>query len=230
MLSQFREAAKETNKSIHTLWADVLDVHVDDVQFALCEVASLLPAIAYEVERANRPELTETLTQHGDAWASPDLSTDHLALRVPGPGPDIVDYSALLALGMVSALLSTNSEVTELTEENAASLRTQLQGAVDEVLSSDDLPRSVQALILSRLHDVIWSLDHLIVTGADGVSAATERLVGALLFARVDEDAASSSAFTKVVNVAKFAWDLLRKGPEMQEMIESWTKITELMP
>lgn len=231
LLTSYRLEAGGDTAAVHDVWKAVLNVNDENLPLALCEVAALIPAIEGEVEKANQSELATALSQYRRAWSLPILSSDIHPRQSPGPGADYVDQSALAALGVVSVLLSaTASEVRLPDPGDLDALRQQFDSALGEVLKADDLPPSLRAVMIARLHDMTWALDHINVAGPDGVSAAIERLVGAIALLQPDENVASSPSFTHFFKVVRFAWEMFRKGPEVAKAVEGWSSIVPSLP
>jgi hypothetical protein len=78
---------------------------------------------------------------------------------------------------MSSLLSRTASEGYVPNDEKVQSLRVKLDEAIERVLADDDLPADLRQILLRRLHEMIWALDHVRVVGPDGVQAVAELLV-----------------------------------------------------
>jgi hypothetical protein len=228
LLSRYQAvASSDVSLPVHNVWMAVLEIDEAELPTALCEVASLVTAIEFEAFRTDSEELKTALKQHRRAWTLPILSTDAHPRQNPGPGPSYVDEKALSALGLVSAYLSRlSSQVRVPDSAQIDALKQQIAGALDEVLRAKDLPGEIRMILVARLHDIIWALDHLRISGPEGVAAAVERLIGAIFLAAPEEaaKAGKSSAFDHVVNVIRFAWGLFRKGPQVSGAIEGWSE------
>jgi hypothetical protein len=230
LLSRYRAvASSDASLPVHNVWMAVLEVNETELPAALCEVASLVSAIELEAFRTDREELKSALEQHRRAWTLPILSSDVHPRQNPGPGPSYVDEKALASLGLVSMLLEGSSQVHVPDTAQIDALKQQIAVALDEVLRAQDLPGEIRMILLERLHDIIWALDHLRVSGPDGVVAAIERLIGAIAL-RNPEGAEKSSTFSHISQVIRFAWELFRKGPEVSRAIEGWSNVVASLP
>jgi hypothetical protein len=232
LLSRYRTvASNDASLPVHSVWMAVLDVDETELPAALCEVASLVSAIELEAFRTDRAELKNLLEHYRRAWTLPILSSDMHPRQMPGPGPGYVDENALASLAVVSMLLESSSQVRVPDPAQVEALKQQIVAALDEVLRAQDLPGEIRMVVVARLHDIIWALDHLLVSGPDGVVAAIERLIGAIVLQNPDpEEAEKSSTFGHVFHVIRFAWELFRKGPEISRAIEGWSNVVASLP
>jgi hypothetical protein len=68
-------------------------------------------------------------------------------------------------------------------QEQIADLRDSVAEAIAAVTADPNLDLNVRTLLIKRLHDVLWSLDHVQVMGADGIADACDRLAMAVAWA-----------------------------------------------
>jgi hypothetical protein len=165
--------------SIQQAWVKTLGGSRGSVTRALAGYAGLLDEIDRRVSRLNDPAAVSAFEHYAPIWAN-ILFQPNQALTTDSRG--LVDPGALAALGMVSALLGHESPDIELPEAaKVGELRTNLISAIDMVRGDATIPSDLRALLVARLHDMLWSLDHLDTVGTEGVRAAAERLAGALV-------------------------------------------------
>jgi len=228
LLSNFRARA-DPSKSLLSVWAEVLEADGADLPLAQCEAASVLVDLRRVVDELDRPEITEVVDQYYGSWAESLLLRRSPSNQTPSAGVDAVDLQALLALGMVSALLSLNFTDAQVpTSEQVSSLRVQIQGALDALRDDQALSENLKVAMLARLTDLLWALDRLTIGGPEAVSAATERLLGALVMFQADPG--KSTSLGLVMTVARFAWSAFTKAPQALEALEAWHKVAAALP
>lgn len=163
------------NVSVQEAWSRALEVQGDDVWATLGEVATLLPRIERALIASDNADQLDAFRHWQALWAWPIFAPDR---PFGNESTGLVDSGALQALSSMSSLLSrTASEGYVPNDEKVQSLRVKLDEAIERVLADDDLPADLRQILLRRLHEMIWALDHVRVVGPDGVQAVAELLV-----------------------------------------------------
>ncbi|MBO3094699.1 hypothetical protein [Cellulomonas dongxiuzhuiae] len=221
LLTEFQEHAHE-NRSITHTWALTLDCDPSEVVVALGEVAGLLADIRRVVGRIDSPGATELLLHFGEKWAGVIFTPDR---NMTQGSHGLVTHAELAALAGLSALLSsTASEGAVVDMKVTAELRSTLLDVLQEVRADSGLPADLRAILVARIHDMLWAIDHLATVGADGVKAAAERLAGALAI-RPNSADKQHPIVAKVLSAAGKAWTFFTMGPKVQQSLEGWNGI-----
>lgn len=211
---------EEGNVSVRNAWGEVLGVSgATAVNREIARVAALLPDIEREVRRVNDPHITQMYEHCVPFWQRAVLSTDR-GWTTKSAG--LVDPGALASLGGMAALLSAHGlSVVVPSSDRVEALRQEVSEALAEVRHPDTpLPLEIRRLIVARLHDILWALDHITVTGAEGVQAATERFGSALAIR--GQTAGSGGVVQKVWSVVGRVWAAVAFPGEAVEAIEGW--------
>lgn len=200
----------------------VLNCDEDGVMFALGEVGGLLADLRRVVERLEDPGASDLLAHFGADWANVVFTPD----RKMGQGSsDLVAPGGLAALGVLSSLLtSTASEGTVVDLDHVVDLRDSLNATLQEVRADTEIPADIRAILVARLHDMLWAIDHLTTVGAQGVKAAAERLAGAMAI-RPDPTDRQRPIVQKVLAAAGRAWTFFTLGPKAQQSLEGWNEV-----
>lgn len=218
-------AAGKGNSGIWTVWSEVLGVEGDKL------TADFLYAFALiaEIERA----LAITGAQH-QQWQYKIHSHEWVKAFAPvgsGTGQQVVDGdtsdAARAALGSIASHLRDNLPEGNIPlVEGVTSLRDVVRAAIDEVLADDTLPMQLQDLLLRRLHDALWALDHIAVTGAEGVASACDRLAMVYAWAsRTPETDTDGSIWNKVKDIVVGGYALIGFGDTMYGGYQAWLAI-----
>lgn len=230
LLTAYRQTAHR-EKSILQTWAAVLNVE-DDVAAAveLCTVAMLIPQLKTAIDRSGDEQQRMVFAHHVYAWASPIIFPEHHGRQSPSAGIDLVDPGALVVLGGVSSFLdATATEGHFPTDQQVSELRQQIAEAIVGVTDDSDLPVEIRKLLLDRLSDILWALDHLRIVGPEGVTAAAERLGGSVIVQTSDE-VRRRGIVKKVLQAASAAWIVFKLGPTVQTSIEGWKEVLDALP
>lgn len=204
--------------AIRTVWAKVLEVDEANVSYALAEWAGLLDDIARLVRRVDDPVVNDAIQHWGPVWANV-LFLPSQATSVGSTG--LVDAGALSTLGMVAGLLSQSAPEGVLPDDAALEgLTVAIVDALAAVKADTTLPAEVAAILVARLHDMLWAVDHLATVGAEGVTAAAERLAGR--FPLPGDGQVRHPIVAKVMAVAGMAWAVFKVGREVPEALEGW--------
>lgn len=204
--------------AISTVWMKVLEVDEGGVSYALAEWAGLLADIARLVRRVDDPVVNDAMQHWGPVWAD----VLFLPARATSAGSTgLVDPGALSALGMVAGLLSQSAPEGLLPDDAALDeLGTAILDALAAVRADTTLPAEVAVILVARLHDMLWAIDHLATVGAEGVTAAAERLAGR--FPLPGDGQIRHPIVAKVMAVAGMAWAVFKVGRDVPEALEGW--------
>ncbi|GAA3515215.1 hypothetical protein [Georgenia daeguensis] len=217
---------ESAGRPIMDAWAAVLGANRASINEEMAGVAALLNDLKRVVERIDDPTTTQMYRHYMPEWSRSVLSPGSSW----GAGSNgLVDVGALATLGGLATLLSVmGSEGSIPDEQSVADLRESLESALAEVRADGGLPPEVRRLLVARLHDMLWAIDHLNVMGPEGVKAAAERLAGAVA---VSSDLRRSGpVVTKVLEVAGRLWTAFTFPGQVGEAIEGWNQVKELLP
>lgn len=208
------------NVSITTAWAATLGVNKNEVVLVMPDVAAILSDLNRVVARVNNAGAQGMLDHFGREWTRAVFTPDHSGGQ---PSDGLVTSAGLAALTGLASLLSTLAgEGPTPDEEERADLASALREAIEEVTTDKTVPLEVRTLLVSRLHDMLWALDHLRTVGPDGVKAAAERLAGAVATWPVPADR-KRPMVDKALRLAGRAWTLFTVGGDGPASIEGWT-------
>lgn len=230
LLSEYRSVAN-TDVTIHQTWANVLNVAEGDVPIALAEVAALIPAIERLVNDSGQVEQVEVWKTFGRTWAIPVMTEQH-PRQGPSPGPDLVNPSALAALGGLSAYFSSIApEGVVPDQDRVAELRADVSSLLADLVEDQSLPPELKVAINARLHDVLWAMDHVRVGGPGAVQQATERLLGQIIIHSESTPEARKSGFLKkVLKAIGVVWVAYKAGPEAHAALQGWQDVLKELP
>ncbi|MCK5928521.1 MAG: hypothetical protein KAG80_10040 [Nocardioides sp.] len=233
LLTAFEEHAG-SNTTINSAWCEALRVEPAELLPMLGEVAALLGDVREAVKRSGRSELQDLHDEFAAQWAVPIFThgRNPSGDRGNGQSGGLVDRAALVALGALAInfeLVEPDGNIPD--EEARAALTSGLSDLLEQVASDTELSADLRAAISTRLHDILWAIDHVTIVGPDGVEAAVERLVGqALIFTAGDQRSRSSGVFRRTLETAARVWSAFRAPGETREAIEGWQSILELLP
>lgn len=190
------------------------------VPMHLWEVAALVPSAYAAVSESDQGVAYRALWDH---------HLDHLTepfTQGLDYGAERLDAAALVALNAVSAFLSTSAnEGVVPDDEQREALRDELLVAIEETKASDEVPSEVRQLIIERLHQIIWALDHVHIGGPAAVTVAVERLAGSLAIR--GREVAESAPAKRSWGTAKKVLAAFMGGPAARLALESWLKVGE---
>lgn len=225
LLRAYQESASE-DESILVTWAGVLGV--EDHPTALAQlpyVAALLPAIDQAVGLSGQGELQQLVATFRPFWLRAVFFPEWHGVQTPSPGAQLIDEGSLAALGGLSVHLSaTASEGLIPPEASVRDLRGTVLEAIDHLKGADELAAAVRELLLARLHEVLWALDHLSMGGPGAVTAATERLAGAVAV-QVPQSERVKSPVARLLAVVGAVWVVFKHGPEAKDALVAWTEV-----
>jgi hypothetical protein len=219
LLDEYQEVVTVT-PTVEQAWGKVLETDNRAVVVdAMAEMAGLVAAVNAAVRRQGRSAYQNMCAHHIRAWASPFLSDLEA-------GSQHVDSSAMVALNAVSDFLSERaSEGSVPDEEERQSLRDELLAVIEETRDTADAPAEVRQLIVERLHQIVWALDHLHIGGPGAVTAAVERLAGSLIISH--PEVAKNPPDKRTWKVLNKVWSAFRAGPAVLVALEAWPDVAE---
>ena len=190
------------------------------------EVAVILYDLNRVVARLNDPGAKGMVDHFGKEWTRAVFTPDFQGGQ---PSDGLVSPAGLAALTGLASLLSTLAgEGASPDEAQQGDLASALREAIAEVTTDATVPLEVRTLLVSRLHDMLWALDHVRTVGPDGVKAAAERLAGAVATWPVPGDR-KRPLVGKMLTLAGRAWTLFTVGADGPASIEGWTDIAGLI-
>ncbi len=233
-LRRYREVAGN-DKTILATWAEVLMVTDEgEALTLLTHVAAQVPQIEEAINRLGGEEEHRNLLNHyAWAWLQPVFFPEHVARQTPSPGKALVDSGAMHSLGFLALHLSrVASEGAVPPRNEVEDLRGDLQLLAESVRTDLDLPPLLRSVILNRLNDIAWAVDHVEFGGPGAVKAAVERLAGSIA---ITHEAKAEGPVRNFVNervspVMEKAYGLFSAGPKTQASIEAWSNIAGMLP
>lgn len=200
-------------------WADVFNVEHDAVAENVAEAFGLVGEINRALAATGDAHQRAVFDHHKEAWTRAFIPGSSGWHQVVNDG--IASTDSRIALGGIASHLRSESPEGQLpTEAQQDSLRELARQAIEAVLEDETLEEQIAEVILLRLHDIIWALDHIAVKGPDGVAAACDRLVIAVVTAgrdlpaegspsENDEQRSRRSLLDRLLNVAATANEII---------------------
>lgn len=225
ILATYRGNAS-TNAAIWTTWKATFNTESDhDTMVLLGKSAALLGDVQVAVERAGHPLMTDLFGQHRDRWGSTLWTSTNLHAR-PSPGESHVDMDSLLALGSLAVFLETRVvDGTVPAAEVMDPLKDEVRSLIDAVSTDASLPAELRLIILERLHDITWAMDHVWLGGPDAIQAAIERLIAQIVFRTSEAERQQAQPFLKrLFDVAGNIWKAFLTGDQAIKAMENYTK------
>jgi hypothetical protein len=216
VLSQFQQHS-HAQKTVDDCWAESLDVPAADVPDVLGPLLGLIPKVSTTLESLGRPRLLQTCERYKAAWSKPFLS------RQNGSANLVDDDSMHALLGIAETISQSGRHRVPISDAEQRRLSELLQEAREEVLQDLNLPRELRALMLSRIGEMLWALDHLQVVGMDGLQEAMERLT--TVVGTAPKPVREKTAWKKAVVALGAAWVVFSHGADVQDNLEAWREI-----
>lgn len=231
LLTAFKDVANPQHSIIAT-WAMVFEAESDEEVISwLCEAAGLIGEIDKAISTCGDDDQRALFSHHVLDWAQPVIFPAYLGNQTPSQGSKIVNVSALLALGSVSAYLSAAMPHDNIpAEDNIYDLRRQIQDSIDCVIVATGIPEIFKKQLLDHLYAIAWALDHLRIAGPEGVIGATERLLGWSALNRPAPKSDSHGLVTKTLKTVGFVWATFKGGPAIHSALEAWHSIWVMLP
>lgn len=224
-LERFADAASD-KVSVITAWSLALNVESDEVPRAVARASNLLNEVEQAVRYLHQPRQEQLVALFMPRWSRPFFPTDRPWTH---PSHQLITFDSITVLGSLGdtmSILSPRGVVP--TAEQDASIRESILSAIEAVRGDTDVPHSLRVVMLQRLHDVLWAMDHLEVAGPGGVRAATERLMGAVFMQAPTE--AQRPLVMQVWTAARGAWLAFTGGAEAQEALGTWEAFFKALP
>jgi hypothetical protein len=221
LLNAYQEEVS-TSGQVKYVWSHVLgtDERVALLK-AIAEMGTLVAEVYEAVSLQGRSAYQDMCDLHITHWTQPfrdDLEAS----------PSHVEKAALVALNAISDFLSERASEGSLPDdEERQSLRDELLAVIEETKNTEDTPAEVRQLILERLHEIVWALDHLHIEGPGAVTAAVERLAGSLVI--MGREAAQSAPAKQSMSIGLKVWCAFASGPAVQKALEAWPDVVERM-
>ncbi|WP_409485032.1 hypothetical protein [Arsenicicoccus dermatophilus] len=201
VLERYAEVLPERRGSGYdAVWVETLQLDGSyAVTLAVAQAFSLIPEIAKALTITDDPANTRLFHLFASEWSKPFLPTNSGRDQVVGDAA--VSEHAMAALSSIASHLQDNlPEGPALEEMTVTDWREQILPLIEDLRDDAGLPPQDRALLIARLHDILWALDHVDVMGTEGVRAATERLAMAYLHAHLqtataagDDDASATT-------------------------------------
>ncbi|MEU5033282.1 hypothetical protein AB0G48_03890 [Streptomyces rubiginosohelvolus] len=227
VLSLFMEQ-QESGQAIQTVWAGTLGVSETQVPVELCRLAGLVPQIVETVHLGADEHQVDNVDYWSPRWAAVLTTSAQSGANATG----FLKEDMLRNLGMTASYLSLVApEGVIPDDEQLESLRGQVASLLEEARAADKLPLQLRTVLVRRLHDISYALDHVLVVGPDGVQAAVERLMCSLAASDTDGSDADGpdGILTRVRAAAGVVYGAFLFGPTAYQAIEGWGNIGQRM-
>jgi hypothetical protein len=223
LLEQYRRIAKNDVSIINT-WKQVLDVADDEATIKqLCHITSLLGSIDIAISAYGDEGLREQFDHHFQALAAAVVFPSSVGSQTPSVGVHLIDINALMALRGISSYLTMAMPAHTLpSKEEIASLRKNIQEAIERVAEADDFSDGLRKQLLHHLHAVAWALDYIRIAGPDGVDEAAERLLGWSVMNDGKSNSPASKLIKDILPIVGAVWLAFKAGPVVHAAIEGW--------
>ena len=182
----------------------------------------LIPQIRATLQSLGKDRLLPTHDEYRASWASPFLTRQNNS-------NGLVDVHAMHALMGIAETIDASGGGALVIEQSARDrLRQALVSAMNEVRLDGDLPRELRSLLLTRLGDLLWALDHYDIQGVDGLQAALERLMAVV--ATCPQPARDRPSWRAALAPLAIAFTIFSQGASIEENAASWGRmIPEVM-
>lgn len=197
------------DQGYNAVWAETLGVDAKGVTSAVAGVFGLIHDIDAALAITDDDYMIRLVDRYRDDWALavvPQASGRSQALK-HGPSEAGLD-----ALGAVASHLRSNLPEGVIPDgEATATLRSQVETLISELRKDDSIPDEVRIVMVGRLHDLAWALDHVEIGGAGAVQVALDRLVLAYAVRHQQEahTDAEASIWKRIVKVCQTASELI---------------------
>lgn len=199
--------ATHGNHGYDAVWAETLGIDRTEVTSAVAGVFGLIHEIDAALAVTGDEDMVRIANRYRDDWALavvPHGSGRGQALQ-QGPTDAAVD-----ALGSVAShLRNTLPEGLIPDEQEAAELHEQVAQLIGDIRDDESIPHEIRTVMLARLHDLAWALDHVELGGAGAIQAALDRLVLAYMVHNGGSGEAERTAWGRAWEKAKAASDLI---------------------
>lgn len=174
---------KQAGRGYDAVWAEVLGVAGGAVTESVAQAFGLIGEIDRALSTTGDEFQRRNFELHKENWSRAFLPMSSGRSQVVNSGE--TSEAARAALGGIASHLRDNlSEGRVPTEDERAELRELVSQLIEEVRVDDTLPMHIADLMLRRLHDMSWALDHIEIMGADGIASAAERMAVAYVVAK----------------------------------------------
>lgn len=222
ILSEFSEVASNAI-TVGDAWRTVLGVEGEDVYSALGGVAGLLPKIEQALRASDNEDAVDSFRHYQEPLARPIMFPDR---KIDAASHGLVSHDALHSLRFLAKLLSRSASEGNVPDQEALDqLRDQVKLALDTVWDADDLEPRIRQIILQRLEEVLYAIQHFKITGPDGIMSGLERLIPYVGEVEGEE----SKAKTSVRESFTMAWTMFKAVPTVYQTIEAGGKIVRLI-
>lgn len=176
---------KGVSSGWRAVWGTALDVEPNRVAIEVGLAFGLIGQVEQALRVTDDEHQLRQFELHHDEWARPFVPHSSGQVQVIHGGE--VSAVAMGALGgIASHLRAMLPEGAMPSDESLRDLREQTQKLIDEVVECAALPMEVREVLVRRLHDLQWAMDHVRMMGAEGIRAAVERLAMAYAAAVYD--------------------------------------------
>ena len=183
--------------SIMEVWRKTFgDSDYEEVRTHLMQVIALMGLVAQQLQGLEKPAYAKSFADVGPVLLACTVLPDVGTSTQLGPKHATVNTEQLNTLELLATVLGDNRGSTpEHTEDELTDFRNQIAGALEAVRADQTLHPRIRQEVISRLHQILWALDHLDTVGPEEVIAAAERI--GFLWAYLPPEAQQSSGFQK---------------------------------
>jgi len=216
------------NGSIIEVWRETFGVSdYEEVRSLLMQVVGLIDQVARQLQGLEKPAYAKSYADVAPVLVScavlPDIGTPVQL----GSEHATVHAQQLNTLELLATVLNDNRGSTpEPTEEELTDFRGQIAEALEAIRADPTLHPRIRQEVISRLHQLLWALDHLDTVGPEEVIAAAERI--GFLWAYLPPEAQQSSGFQKAHAAAVTLLGAFFGTAETFQAFETFQQVLEL--
>lgn len=212
------------NSGLWAVWKDVLQVSDEDFMSEFAMAFSLIPQIDQALHVTDDRIQRRSFQVHVESWRRafvPDASGVGQGVS----GGDVPEV-ARLALGAIASHLRDNVPEGLIPDgDRASDLRGEVASAIDALTQDESVPLPVRDLLLRRLHDILWAVDHISVMGAGGIATACDRLAMAVAWTSHQNTVKDKSFLSSFKDIIVHGYALVGVADTLAGGYQAWDAI-----
>lgn len=228
VLSRFA-SSQSAGQAVQVVWSSALGVPRHEVPSELCRLAGLVPQIVEIVRLGGDEHQIDNVNHWAPRWAAVLTESSTSGANADG----YIKDDLLRNLGVTASYLNyVAGEGTVPDEEQIGRLRGQVVSLLDEAREAEKLPLELRTVLVRRLHDIVYALDHVELLGPDGVQAAVERLMCAIAMRDTegaDGGEGDDGILSRIRETASSVYAAFLFGPAAYQAVEGWSAIGQRM-
>jgi hypothetical protein len=164
------------HKSVRDTWEAALACDEQGLAACFQGAMSLVPQIRTRIENQGLAGQVAVVNRYESEWLAPFLPDRSWDSKSSG----LVGQDSLLALSSLATIMGMLDQSRVVSAEQSESLLRLIDEARAAMRDDASLPLDLRTLILDRLHDVEWAVEHFMINGPEGLQAALDRLGAAM--------------------------------------------------